>query len=369
MRLATSLATALLWLHTGVPALSQALPTGALIEGLLDKDGHAYEQAREELLGRRDLVDLSRESLEATTYRRSTWRRLVLTEALAMHLTHQEEAIRLRNLEGLDSGRYLRHRAPVPSAARELRRLRHVAPLMIELFLKGMETYDWSGPATAEREAATLRRDLLLAVAQSGHPASVHFLTDVVESGCSCCESCAAAVSALGETGALSTLPVLLRVMGEARRNSDVEGYATAVRALGGIPHAEVWPYIEAELNGPEPLVRVAAVRGAAAYGSAWHWRADAAQAARIRAVVGSSLVDALSQAEDEEQLVAVLESLGLVATPELRDLLEEIRAADSGTRRSTGSRTATPGRFQRALNRVNGTLAREQGLRERERQ
>ena len=367
MRLFACLLTMCVWPLPAGPALAQAPPTAALIDDLVDEQGRAYEKAREEVLGRRDVVDVARASLERTAYGRSTWRRLVLTEALAMHVTHREEAEHLRNLQGLDSDHYRLRRVPVPSAARELRRLRHVAPLMVELFLKGMDTYAWSSPATAGAEAAALRRNLLMAIGRSGHAARVHFLTDVLEGGCACCESCDTAVRALGETGARAALPVLLRVLDEARANGDTESYATVVEALGGIRHAEVWPHIEAALGSANPRVRAAAIRSAAAYGSRRYWSTDSGEGARIRAAIGSSLVDVLSEAEDEGILVEVLEALSAVATPQLRELLEQEQAAVTGTVRSTASRAVAGDRFQRALDRVNRTLAREQSPRERE--
>ena len=203
-----------------------------------------------------------------------------------------------------------------------------------------METYPWSGPATAEMETAALRRDLLMAVGQSRHPASVFFLTDVIEGGCACCESCDTAVAALGETGALAALPVLLRVLDEARSNGDAEGHRAVVKALGGLRHGEVWPYIEAELDSGNSRVREAAIRSAATYGSRRYWSTRPAEGAGIRAAIGASLVDALSEAEDEGILVAVLEALSAVATPQLRELLEQQQEATTGTVRSAASRT-----------------------------
>jgi hypothetical protein len=306
--------------------------------------------------------------IESTSYSPSTWQQLVLTEALAMHATHREEAQRLQNLQGVDSDHYLLRRIPVPSAARELRGLRHVAPLMIELFLKGVETYRWSSPATAQPERAALQRDLLVAIGRSDHPASVHFLTDVIREGCDCCESCNAAVGALGDTGAVQALPVLREVLDEARRAADVEAYLAAVAALGRIRHPEAWPHIAAELGNADPRVREAAIRSAAAYGSRWYWSTDPVQGARVRATVGLSLLDVLSETEDEGIVLAVLESLGGVATPRLREAVERRRADSSYAVRSAepgASRTVGGDRLRRALNRIDRSLARQQGGRD----
>ena len=342
--------------------MGQVPPASTLIEGLLDAHGYAYVEARQALLDRQDIVDAARATLETTPYEPSTWLPLILTEALVMHGTHRQEAERLQNLRGLDSDHYLLDRLPEPSAARELRRMRHVAPLMIELFLKGVETYEWSSADTAEAEQKALKRDLLMAVGRSDHPASVYFLTDVIEGGCACCESCTTAVAALGETGSIRALPVLLEVLTEARGDDDVEAYATAVEALGRIRHAQVWPYLAVELDNSDMRIRAAAIRSVGAYGSRWYWTANPTQGAEIRAAVGTSLLDVLSEAKDEGIILAILESLSSVATPELRALLEQKEAiAASSAARSVQERGGTRDRLQRALDRVTRTLSRQQ--------
>ncbi len=358
MRVSAWCPAVLLWALFAGAAAAQEPPPAALIDDLLDKRGIAYEEARAAILRRQDVLDVTRGTLEGAAYGASTWRRLVQAEALAMHVTHREEAEDLLQLEGVNSDHYQRRRIPSPSVALELKRLRHVAPLMIELFLKGMETYAWSSPAAAEAEAAALRRDLLIAVGQSGHAASVHFLIDVIEGGCACCESCDAAALALGETGALEALPSLLRLLDGARANGDVDGHTAAVAALGGIRHVEVWPHIEAGLTDANWRVRAASLRSAAGYGSRWYWQADPLEGARTRTVIGSSLLDVLSQEEDERVVAAALESLSIVATPELRDMLERGRAPPSSTVRSGA---LVEERFRDALDRVNRALARQQ--------
>ena len=361
-----------LWLLSVGTAAAQP-PSGPVsIEGLLDARGRAYVEVREALLDRQDIVDVARATLRATTYGPSSWRRRVLTEALIMHVTHREKAERLQNLQGVNSDYYLLRRVPAPSAARELRGLTHVAPLLIELFLKGRESYRWSSPATASAEEEALSRDLLRTIGRSGHPAGVHFLADVLEGGCACCESCDAAVAALGDTGAAEALPVLLDLLEKARVNGDAAGRAAVVEALGRIRRAETWPHIRAELDSADPRARAAAVRSAAAYGSRWYWRTDPVQGARIRAAVGSALVDVLSEAEDEEVVLTVLESLESVATPQLREVLERTQATPGATLRSADPRTSPPvagDRFRRALDRIDRSLARRKDRRDGVRQ
>ena len=360
MKLARVVSVLLFLLPGGVSmAQERGIPTW--VDSLLEEQGRAYEEARERILGRQDLVDVVRATLERTVYGPSTWRQLVLAEALAMHVTHQVEAEELRNLQGLNRSHYRLRRNPEPSATRELRRLRHMAPLMIELFLKGMETYEWSSPDTAEAEAAALRRGLLTAVGESLHPASVHFLADLVEGGCVCCESCDVAIRALGETGALQALPVLLRVLDEARVDGDADRVVAVVTALGSVRHVEVWPHIEVELSSSDRRVAEAAIRSAAVYGSRRYWKSDPAQGAGVRAAIGSSLLDVLVEAEDEGLVVAVLESLSSVATPQLRDLLERRRPAASDAARSVSSRATAGDRLRRAAERVDRVLVRQQ--------
>lgn len=368
MRGGAGTAAALLWFLSAGPAPGQAPTTATLIDGMLDRQGGAWEQAREAVLDRADLVALARASVDATAYGPSTWRRLVLTEALAMHVTHPAEAERLRGLRGLNRDHYQRRRKPVPSAARELRTLRHVAPLMIELFLKGMETYPWSSPADAEAEGTALRRGLLMAIGRSGHAASVHFVIDVIEGGCACCASCDRAIAALGQTGSRRAVPVLLRVLEDARSNGDRGRHAAAVDALGEVRYAEVWPHLRGELANEDPLVREAAIRAAAAYGSRRHWTADPAEGARVRTVVGASLLDVLADVEAESLVTAVLESLSLVATPQLRESLERRLDAVSGeaVREHPGAAPPAADRLRRATARVDRALRRQGGLRER---
>lgn len=340
-----------------LPAQEPSAP--AWFDAMIEAEGQAWEEVRESVLARFDVVALARAMRGGAPYGPANWRRLVLAEALAMHVTHPEEAEALRNLEGLDSDNYLRGRVPAPSVTVELDALRHAAPLMIEMFLKGVAGYAWSSPAAAEAEESALRRDLLLAVGVSGHPASVHFLADVVDGGCACCESCGAAVRALGETGALQALPALLRARDRARGEGDVEGEAAAVAALGGVRHVETWPHIAAGLEAAGRRVREAAIRGAGTWASRRYWRDDPARGARIRAEAGASLTEALLDAEDEGLVVAVLESMTLMATPGLRDELDRRRRAATGPAEAAASTAAPAGeRLLRALERVERTLA-----------
>lgn len=205
-----------------------------------------------------------------------------------------------------------------------------------------------------------------MAVGESGHAASVHFLIDVVEGGCLCCASCDAALRALGETGDLRALPVLLRALSGARAEAKTGEIALVVSALGGVRHDEVWPHIRVELSNPDRLVREAAIRSAADFANRWHWRADPVRGERVRATVGSALMDVLLETEEQGLVAALLESLGLVATPQLRDLLDQ-RLGDRPGRRPSGSSAAEAERVRRALERVDRALGRQQP-RERER-
>ncbi|MXY16080.1 MAG: hypothetical protein F4Y57_03530 [Acidobacteria bacterium] len=320
------------WALGAAGAPAQETSTASLIDDLEGREGQAYEAARDAVLGRPDVLEAARAIGEGTAYGASTWQRLVLAEALAMHVTHREEAALLRDLEGLRSEHYRLARRPEPSAARELMRLRHVAPLLIELFLKGVETYRWSSPAAAPAEEAALREGLLFAIGRSDHAASLHFLSDVIAGGCVCCESCDSAAAALGETGKVEALPVLLRVLEEARANGEVDTQATVVEALGWVRHIEAWPHVESRLADVEPRLRRAALEGAARFASRRGWRHDPATGAEVRALVGTAALQVLLDEEDEEVVEFALGALIAAATPELRERIEGLRAAAPNT-------------------------------------
>ena len=343
-----------LLLLLGRSGMATELPPPMPAAALLEQTGRAYVEARDELLEQPELLAAVQAAREATAYGGGNWLPLVLSEALAMHLTHSEEARRLHRLRGLDPDHYLLRRRPEPSTGRELWRLRHVAPLMIELFLKGLDTYEWSSAAAAPAERRALRSNLLMAIGRSDHPASAYFLTHVVEGQCPGGDSCDTAVIALGETGALQALPVLLGVLDGARGNDGRERYRLTVRALGRIRHAAVWPYLQAELQHADARVREAAVRSLGAYGSHRQWTHDPVAAAAIRQAIGSSLVEVLAAAEDQGIVHAAMGSLSSVATPELRDLLRQ-----KLTTPELSTVEATADRYRRALRQVDRVLAR----------
>ena len=342
------------WVAAGTIADAAARPSA---EALLEKTGIPYIEARERLLATPAFLTAARATLASTPYGPETWRRLVLTEALVMHATHPQDAERLRNLEGLDPGHYLLRRRPEPSVARELRRMRHAAPLMIELFAKETDTYKWSSAAAAPAERRALRNGLLFAVGRSGHPSSRHFLIDFIERECNDCESRVAAIGALGETGSPEAVPVLLNAMAKARAEGVAEAHVAAIGALGRIRHAEVWPHIEAELSNPDPVAREAAIRAVGAYASRRRWRDDAAEGAAIREVAGATLVRVLATARDERVAHAALESVDRLATPHLRTLLERELDDSEMLAQPEDSRTAVRNRIRQALRRVDRTL------------
>ena len=346
----------LVWLAGSIWADEAARLPGA---ELLAKSGHEYARARDALLEAPEVVDIALGRRVLPAYSEETWLPLALTESLAMHLTHADDARRLRNLEGLQPEHYLQRRRPEPSATLELALMKPAVPLMIELFVKEIDIYPWSSAGAAATERRALQRDLLFAVGRSGHPASLYFLSDLIEGGCGCCETCEFAVSALGETGRLQALPLLAKELEKARAAGDVARRALAVEALGGIRHPETWPYIASELASAEPAVRESAALSAGAYASRWHWQADPAQGAAIRSAVGASLLAAIAATEDEGVVRVALESIGAVATGELR-LELEARLFEMGSRaQAPDSGGPAKDRMRRALDRVNGSLAR----------
>lgn len=310
-------------------------PLRVLIKDLLTQEGQAYLDARAALLaGDYDLGEFAQRIREEGGYgaqagATAKWLLLAFTDALALHKTHPQEASRLLNLQGLDPEVYERRRKPVPSALRELRQLRPVAPLLMEFYLKGMDWYAWSSNAAAETERQTLQAELLTVIGESAHEARVPFLTNVVQQGDSLSDAVLrTAVRALGRTGSPDALPVLLTVLEDARSTEDIALYAATVRALGGIRDVQTWPHLKAELSHTDPQVQAAAIGGARAYASRWHWDHDPAQGDTVRWEVGVVLVDILAETDELHIIRAVLASVGSLATPDLQALLQTKVAA-----------------------------------------
>ena len=314
---------------------------------VVDKNGTEYADARDALAADARAVAAMREVLATTAYDAQNWLRLVLMEAVVMHATRRGDAHSLRHLEGLDPEHYLRRRRPEPSVARELRQMYDSAPLMIELFLKELDTYEWSSAEAAAMERHALADGLLLAVGRSRHPSAVFFLAEVVAGGCECCASCATAILALGDTGAPEAVPVLLEAAAAAADGGDTERQAIALNALGRIRRAETWPHIKAALSHADPIVRTAAVRSAGAFGSQRLWGDTSARGTQIQEEVGTALLGVYVAEEDERVVAAALASIGRVATPALRDEVEaELIDADPGASPG-GSRSRARERMQ----------------------
>lgn len=349
-------------------ALAVASPAGAeghspqaMIEALLALEGQAYLDARDALLaGKTELGGLAQqirdgaaEAQAGSAASQPDWRVGAFVDALTMHATHPQEASRLLNLEGLDPAVYARRRKPEPSALPELQQMRHVAPLMMELYLKGLGWSSWLEVTETERQV--LQAELLTVIGSSEHEASVPFLTAAIEDRGSIPDDVfRSAVRALGSTDDREALPVLLEVLDDAHRDGDIEVYALTVEALGGIHDVETWPHLQAELSHADPRVRAAAIRGARAYGSRWHWADDPAQGDAMRQEIGLLLVDILAQSDDSLVIDAVLASVGSLATPGLRDSLQ----GETGWA-SAASDGGAAERLQQALSLVNRSLSR----------
>ena len=351
-------------------ALAVASPAGAdghspqaMIEALLALEGQAYLDARDALLaGETELGGLAQRIRDGAAEAQAEgaasqpdWRVVAFVDALTMHATHPQEARRLLDLEGLDPEVYTRQRRPEPSALRELQQMRHVAPLMMELYLKGLGWYSWLAGVT-ETERQVLQAELLTVIGGSDHEASVPFLAAVIEDRGSIPDDVfRSAVRALGSTDDREALPVLLEVLDDAHRDEDVEVYALTVEALGGIHDAETWPHLQAELSHADARVQAAAIRGARAYGSRWHWADDPAQGDVMRQEIGLLLVDILAGGDDPRIIDAVMASVGSLATPGLRDSLQD----GTGWAASAASDGGAAERLQQALSVVNRSLSR----------
>lgn len=333
----------------------------AMIEALLALEGQAYLDARDALLADKTgpgrlaqrIRDRAAEAQAWSADSQLDWRVGAFVDALTMHATHPQEARRLLNLEGLDPAVYARRRKPEPSALPELQQMRHVAPLMMELYLKGLGWYSWLDVTETERQV--LQAELLAVIGSSEHEASVPFLAAVIGDRSNIPDDVfRSAVRALGITDDREALSVLLEVLDDAHRDGDIEVYALAVEALGGIHDVETWPHLKAELSHADARVQAAAIRGARAYGSRWHWAGDPAQGDAMRQEIGLLLVDILAESDDPRIIDTVMASVGSLATPGLRDSLQGetgwVSAASDG---------GAAERLQQALSLVNRSLSR----------
>lgn len=290
------------------------------------------------------------ESGRATAYGPDSWRQLARAEADAMRVTHAGAAEALRNLKGLQPENYGQRRNPVPSVARELRRLRHVAPLLIERYLEVARPGDMD-----EELRRTLAAELLAEIGRSGHPASVFLLVEAVEQGCTCCSSCRLPIRALGDTASPEALPVLLAILDRARVDGGQEIQSAALRALGQLRLPGSWPSIEAAMSDPDPVIMKAAVESAGAFASRRLWPSDGD--AHLRAAVGAALLDTLAHTDDEHIELAAMESIERAGTPDLLDALARRRAEHEAQPGETTRSATVNERYRAALVRLHRRL------------
>lgn len=293
----------------------------------------------------------------AAEYRADNWMTLVATEAMLMRATRHGIASRLRSLEGLDPSRYLLDRRPEPDVARELNRMRELAPLMMDLYLAGLNEYRWSSPEAAPKERRALVRGLLGAIGGSGHPASVFFLAHVAADGCVGRASCDAVIAALGDTGSAASTRVLANIGAAARGEGDVEREATVLHALGRIRREESWPHIEQGLAHPAASVRAAAARAAGSIGSRRYWRRAAASGELLREAAAAALVELLVTEQEDRVAAAALASIGRMSTPDLRSRIERELAYlpdDGQVAGSSGARSKVRERLHEAAARLD---------------
>ena len=98
-------------------------------------------------------------------------------------------------------------------------------------------------------------------------------------------------------------------------------------------------------------------------------------ESSKVRNAIGTALVEVLAEEKDEGIVLAVLESLSVVATPQLQDLLkgkqsavsEEQSAVAKATVDSVSSSTMAGERFRKAAERVSRTLARRKVIQDKE--
>ena len=317
----------------------------------------AYLDARNELVADRPSVTRMRSATAAVEYRVDNWMALVAVEAMLIRATRHGSASRLRSLEGLNPSRYLLYRRPEPDVARELNRMRELAPLMMDLYLAGLNEYRWSSPEAAPMERRALVRGLLGAIGRSGHRASVFFLAHVAADGCVRGTSCDAVIAALGDTGSAAATAVLAEIGAAARGKGDVEREAMVLHALGRIRREEAWPHIEQALAHPAASVRAAAARAAGSIGSCRYWRRASASGEVLKEAAAAALVELLVTEQENRVAAAVLASIGRMSTSDLRSRIELELAYlpdDTQAAGSNGARSKVRERLHEAAARLD---------------
>jgi len=329
--------------------LIPTLGSASSLSELAWAEGDAYYSILHESLGNGDARHWLNfeDGFEAVD--EGNWRYRVTADALRLHLDKSEEISEVFNLRGLEAEIYLKRRWPYPESFRELKRKPQLAPVMMELFMHGLDEYAYSGSAYRDSEERALRYGILAAVGESGHPASEWFLAEVAESYYESQGTRLAAFEALGRVETLGAYEKLTDLYREAR--DDVRVRSVLLRAIGRHQTQAAWRFIEPILRAGDPLLIDAAIAGARSIAATRGWQGETTQEAVVRMEVGGALLSLLPTG-NEALVDKVVEAISSIASSGVQKRLEELLARKD-------LRLSERARFERTLARVELAMSR----------
>lgn len=289
--------------------------------------GDAYVAVRSEVLALPGLEGNLEAALAKAKWTPETFPRLAMAVVAQSYLSQPDVVRQVYRLEGLDPKECGKRRRPDPECGRELRRLgaRAVGP-MLELYLKTFETYPFAEapdqPDAIAAQRAALREGMMIAFAESGHPAAFFVLRQVASNPEEQEGARKQAIEGLGTVGTASAFSELVHL------SLDTSGLLLArVRGVAQVPSQEAlaWLAKRLDVQGDERRAIVVAV---GTFGSAWAWEArDAAWAGlaeELRNSASNLLIDRFSLLAPtcEEQVV---EALATIAHPSAVSRLSQL--------------------------------------------
>jgi hypothetical protein len=349
--------------HLAIAVLGLAL-LGTTARADVDSDlaalagakGDAYVAARDKLVSGGDATKTALEAkLAGASWTAEAAPSLAAAAIVLARLEHPEVLERLGHIEGIDPATYTKRRRPEPECAHELRRLGpEAAPLLLELHWKLLDRVSFSEGAKGAKERSALEQGIMVAVAESRHPAALWFLSRVASDANEVEAARLQAAEGIGtqaSTGALAALAQLH----DAKETPAPVKLAT-IRGAARVPSAEALAFLEARLADKDE--RRQAVVALGAFGSALGWQSRGAEAAKtgdpLRAKASDDLVAIVRSSEPGVEDEPLLQALATVAHPSAREALAKAKADAS---LSPASRALAA----KAHERVETSLARQE--------
>lgn len=313
-------------------ASSSARADDPALEKALDRLGAAVGQdylvLRKELLAFPGVQARLEGLLSGAEWSPATFPRLAIATAVHAHLAHPAVVKRVHALEGLDPRHYELRRRADPECGRELRQLgaAAVGP-MLEVYLKTYDLYAFpeGRPDHAGKVRAALREGLMIALADTGHPAAPFVLREVAASPRELEGARKQALEGLGTINAPSAFADLSRVHDDPTSTLGLR--LAALRGVAQLPSREALGWLVERIDGGAPEERRAAVVAVGLFGSAWAWESRgpewAGQADVLRGEAAKALADRLlrlSECSDE-----LVEALATIAHPKSPSLLRAL--------------------------------------------